>query len=435
MNQQDPYHPRPSASTIRETHTETDVSDLKSTLDDLANTISSPSALAEITKTKKLLESAGNQGLIPKGTRRLDPRDAAEAFIGSVIFVTPLLVEDGVADIALHLLEFTIAGFPPYIIANTIFVVLITYALIEWTGHDRQDSHVLGNIIPLRLVMTLVISFLVATILMTIWGRVGNWQNPVEAVARISVLWTVGSLGAGLGDILASDDPHLTTKAQKPPDDSDADPSIHPPDDPLTEGILVQSLNEQFATLETTVSSETHRETINHLRTQTHHASVKSVFGNRIYKYTSRDIAEAFVGSIIFSIPFLVENGVFDVAEFFLAFRIGSVPVFLLLNAGFVFLIVGSLVYWAGPQHVQVTRPIFGIIPRRLVGISLVAFLTAAGLMTLWGRVGNWGEPMVALARISVVWTIAASGAALGDILPGESSGADLYDELAEFGD
>ncbi len=41
---------------------------------------------------------------------------------------------------------------------------------------------------------------------------------------------------------------------------------------------------------------------------------------------------------------------------------------------------------------------------------------------------------MVAVARVSVVWTVASFGAALGDILPGESSGDDINDDLAELG-
>ena len=94
-----------------------------------------------------------------------------------------------------------------------------------------------------------------------------------------------------------------------------------------------------------------------------------------------------------------------------------------------------ALVYGAGPPDGQGDRPVFGVIPRRLVGIAVVSFLTAAALMTMWGRVGEWQEPVVALARISVVWTVASFGAALGDIFPGESSGDDINDDLSALGD
>jgi hypothetical protein len=94
-----------------------------------------------------------------------------------------------------------------------------------------------------------------------------------------------------------------------------------------------------------------------------------------------------------------------------------------------------ALAYWAGPQDVHVSRPVFGLVPRPLVGIALVSLLAATLLITMWGRVGGWRDPVVAVARISAVWTVASFGAALGDILPGESSGDDLYDDLAELGE
>jgi len=146
-----------------------------------------------------------------------------------------------------------------------------------------------------------------------------------------------------------------------------------------------------------------------------------------------RDAVEAFVGSVIFASPLLVEDGIFDIGDYLFTFSLGGFPVFLLANTLFVILMIGLLVYWAGPQDVQVYRPIFVFISRRLIGISIVSFLTAAALMTMWGRVDNWQDPVVAIARISVVWTVASFGAALGDILLGESSGTDINDGLSEL--
>jgi uncharacterized membrane protein len=91
--------------------------------------------------------------------------------------------------------------------------------------------------------------------------------------------------------------------------------------------------------------------------------------------------------------------------------------------------------YYAEFREVEVSRPLFGIIPRRLVAVLAIAFITAAFTMTVWGRLAGWQDPVVALARVSVVWAVACFGAALGDILPGESSGEDINDELDEFGE
>mgnify|MGYP000574255204 CR=1 FL=1 len=155
-----------------------------------------------------------------------------------------------------------------------------------------------------------------------------------------------------------------------------------------------------------------------------------SAVGDRIRKFTRRDIAEAFVGSVLISLPMLVEDGVFDIAEHFV-----ETPVLFGLNAVLVVVVTAGVLYYAEFRKVSVYRPILGIVPRRLFAVLVVSFLTATCAMTLWGRLGGWSDPAVAFGRISVVWTAAAFGAALGDILPGESSGADINDEIDAFGE
>jgi uncharacterized membrane protein len=393
---------------------------LLSELDGLASDATSRAMREEIDETRDLLALATDRGLIDSGVRRLDPADAAEAVVGSVIFASPLLVEDGVFDIAAHLFQFTVAGVPVFLLVNTLFVVVLTYALLEWTGRDETETHTLFGVFPVRVLMTLVVSAVVAAVLMTAWGRV-TWGSPVEAVARINVLWTVGSIGAALGDILAEDDPIAAAPRRAT---ADAD---------VSDAALVASIYEEFDDLESVAGSAADRREVRTLRVQAVGAAAGRPLGRRIRKYTTRDVAEAFVGSVVFSIPFLVEDGVFDIAAYFLSFRIGQFPVFFTLNAAFVLGMVAALVYWAGPQDVTDTRPLFGVVPRRLIGISVVSFLTAAALMTTWGRVA-WATPTVAVARISVVWTVASFGAALGDVLPGESSGDDIAD-IADFGE
>ena len=374
-----------------------------------------------VDETKALLQSAGSRGLIDTKLRRLDPRDAAEALVGSVIFASPLLVEDGVFDIADHLFGSTVYGVPVFLLANTGFVVVMTYALVEWTGRDRDEAHRLFGAVPTRIVMILAVSFVVAAVLMTVWGRIDPLARPVEALARVTVLWTVGSLGAGLGDIVSEPD---TT----------APPTAGPTGtEDLSDAALLASLQEGLEELATVVDDAARKRELEQLSRRAEAAAGGERFGQQIRKYTTRDVAEAFVGSVFFSIPFLVEDGVFDVAGYFLSVRVGALPVLLVVNAGFVLAMIGALVYWAGPQDVKVSRPLFGVVPRRLVGIGLVSFLTAAMLMTMWGRVDGWTDPLVALARISAVWTVAAFGASLGDVLPGESSGDDLYDDLGEL--
>jgi uncharacterized membrane protein len=156
---------------------------------------------------------------------------------------------------------------------------------------------------------------------------------------------------------------------------------------------------------------------------------------DRIRKYTSRDVAEGLVGGLIFALPLLVEDGVFAIAEWFLAVTVGPIPVLLAVNALFVVGLVAGLLYYTDLRDV-VEQRLLGIVPERLVAVLVLSFLVAAGSMLLWGRLHLDDATLLEqLARISVVWTAAAFGAALGDILPGESKGEDLSDYVAELGE
>lgn len=418
----------------------TAVEDILEDLEELSESVPVGNAQETIRETQGLLVNAGERGLLYSGVRRLDLRDAAEALIGSVIFVSPLLVEGGVFDIATHLFETTYFEIPFFFIANILFVILLTHALLEWTGRDKAEATKIARIIPIRLVMILTVSFIVTAVSMTAWGRIENWQHITEAVARIMVLWTVASIGAALGDILSHEsDAHTLIREETPlPDDRSVVVEAHAEASGFSDAELLVEIETKYEELGQIILQNSNKDHLEELRHRTNLATSDELFGRQIKKYTTRDVAEAFVGSIIFAIPLLVEDGVFDVASYFLSIQIGQFPVFFLINAVFVFFILWALIYWTGPQDVQINRPIFGVIPRRIVGIAVISFVTAAALMTMWGRVGQWSNPVVAVARISVVWSVAAFGAALGDILPGESSGADINDELAdltEFGD
>jgi len=151
---------------------------------------------------------------------------------------------------------------------------------------------------------------------------------------------------------------------------------------------------------------------------------------DRIRKFTRRDIAETFVGSVLISLPLLVEDGVYDIGEHFV-----ETPIFFLLNVVFVLSMTAGLIYYADFREVRVHRPLFGVVPRRLLAVLTISFLTAAFMMTVWGRVEGWTDPDVAMARISVIWAAASFGGALGDILPGESTGTDINEEIGRFGE
>lgn len=195
------------------------------------------------------------------------------------------------------------------------------------------------------------------------------------------------------------------------------------------DGVAVEDVLNQLEELEETVDDENEREEVRRTIRLVDSLSADGV-RERIDKFTRRDIAEAFVGSILISLPMLVEDGVNTIADHLLA-----VPAFFAINVVFVVGMTAGLLYYADFREVEVSRPLFGLIPRRLLAVLLVAFITAVFTMTVWGRLDGWQDPVVALARVSVVWAVACFGAGLGDILPGESAGSDINDELDEFGE
>jgi len=152
-----------------------------------------------------------------------------------------------------------------------------------------------------------------------------------------------------------------------------------------------------------------------------------------IDKYTSRDVGEAFVGALLFSLPLLVEDGVFEIAEWFVEFMVGPIPIFLAINTVFIVAITTGLLYAVDIREVKIVNPVFGFIPRRLVGILAVSLGCAFGMMLLWGRL-HAGDPstLEAIARVTVIWAAAALGAVLADVLPGESKGKDISDLVPE---
>ncbi len=193
----------------------------------------------------------------------------------------------------------------------------------------------------------------------------------------------------------------------------------------------LQDVFKQLDELEETVTSSEERQEVRRTRRMLERLPGRE----RIKKYTSRDIAEGFVGGIIFALPLLVEDGVFEIAEWFVEFSIGPLPLFLLMNIVFIVGIVAGVLYFTDFRDIQV-RLIFGFIPKRLTATLVISFVVAATMMLMWGRLHEEDPTTVEqFSRITVIWAAAALGATLGDILPGESKGEDLATLIGEIGD
>lgn len=181
-----------------------------------------------------------------------------------------------------------------------------------------------------------------------------------------------------------------------------------------TERADMGDLFDELEELEELVGSDAARKQVREtMRVAMTASAAASPFGRVIKGYDRGDLAEALLGSLLFGIPMAVEGGTQEVGTF-LAPR----PLYLLGTAAFAVSLVIGILYVADIQDVRIHRPLFGLIPRRLVGVLGVSFLTAVLLLTLWGRI-DWGTPRLAFANAVVAFVPMSLGAALGDLLPG----------------
>lgn len=178
-------------------------------------------------------------------------------------------------------------------------------------------------------------------------------------------------------------------------------------DEPTPEEVV-----DGLAELEERVEDEETREQVRELMAQVAELQPRG-FGNVIVGFDRTDLAEATLGALLFGIPMFVEDGTSDVGAF-----IATRPVFLVGTVLAAVGLVYGIVYVADFQDVRVHQPVLGVVPRRLVGVTGVAFLTALVAMTAWGRV-DWADPWLAFCTVCVAFVPMAIGASLGDILPG----------------
>jgi uncharacterized membrane protein len=191
---------------------------------------------------------------------------------------------------------------------------------------------------------------------------------------------------------------------------SEVDTEGHTAGESSDMGDLFDELEELEEMVETEDAREQVRET---MRVAMVASAAASPFGRVIRGYDRGDLAEALLGSLLFGIPMAVEGGTQEVGTF-LAPR----PLHLGGTAVSAVVLVIGIIYVADIQDVRVHEPIFGLIPWRLAGVVGVSFLTAALLLTGWGRI-DWAEPSVAVANVVVAFVPMSIGAALGDLLPG----------------
>jgi len=142
-----------------------------------------------------------------------------------------------------------------------------------------------------------------------------------------------------------------------------------------------------------------------------------AVFGRVIWGFDREDFAETMLGSLLFGIPMAVEGGTRDAG-----LHIAQHPLYFLGTLLTAVAMVVGILYVADFQDVRVAHRIFGVIPRRLAGVTLTALGTSVALLTAWGMVDWSTDPALvweSLCICAVAFVPMAIGGALGDILPG----------------
>ncbi|MEF8840433.1 MAG: DUF2391 domain-containing protein [Haloarculaceae archaeon] len=172
-------------------------------------------------------------------------------------------------------------------------------------------------------------------------------------------------------------------------------------------------LFDELEALEAVVDSPEERERVRETKRMA--LSVQGgTFGRVISGFDRADAAESLLGSLLFGIPMFVEGGTGEVGAF-----VATHPLYFLFTLGFALLSVVGILYVADIQDVRVRNPILGIVPRKLLGVVLVAAVTAVVMMTAWGRIDWVTRPWVSVCDVTVAFFPMAIGSALGDILPG----------------
>lgn len=171
-------------------------------------------------------------------------------------------------------------------------------------------------------------------------------------------------------------------------------------------------LFDELQELEETVDSPEERAQVRETMRMAMEVQQPGVFGRIVKGFDTDDAAQALLGALLFGIPMFVEGGTFEVGAF-----IETHPVYLLATHLFALGLVIGILYVADIQDVRIQNPIFGVIPRRLVGVIGISLGTALVMMTVWGRI-DWADPWLAFCQASVAYVPMSIGASLGDIIP-----------------
>ena len=177
---------------------EPDIGDIFDQLEELAETVDSEEEREQVEEAMRLAtEAQGSETAFGRVIWGFDRADAAEALLGALLFGIPMAVEGGTQEVGAFL-----ADQPHFLLGTGLFAVFLTTGVLYVAEfQDVRVKHRIFGIIPRRLASVLTVSFVMAAVMLTAWGRV-DWNEPLLALASVVVAFVPMSVGAALGDIL-----------------------------------------------------------------------------------------------------------------------------------------------------------------------------------------------------------------------------------------
>lgn len=187
----------PDASTFVDDSPPT-VSELFDEIEILESLTDDPSLRARLDELKELAGDVQEGGTFGQIIYGFDRHDVAEAVLGSLLFGIPMAVEGGTNDVGAFLAS-NVAALAATVVGTIALVYSILYvAEIQ----DVRVSYRILGLVPRRLVGVPAVAVLMATVLLTMWGRVDWVADSWLAFCTVVVASVPMTIGAALGDIL-----------------------------------------------------------------------------------------------------------------------------------------------------------------------------------------------------------------------------------------
>lgn len=171
-----------------------DVDEIKSDVDDIKDDVDEIKEDVDeiILKQNSLLKRLKNK-ITPD---KFSFDDIAQQIVGAVILSAPLAVTEEVWNLSASL-DFS------RIILIIFVTIIFDILLIYYTKYQAVEKESLFNLVPTRLLSLLLVSYLVATVILYLFGVIGGQINSLEPMLKLVIfIGLFSNIGAAAADML-----------------------------------------------------------------------------------------------------------------------------------------------------------------------------------------------------------------------------------------